>query len=51
MQTLRAIDALQQATFNRVGMPANWKEGEDVLVAANVSLQTNYPLACALDII
>ncbi|CAM9910084.1 unnamed protein product [Pylaiella littoralis] len=36
-ETLRAIDALQHATFNRVGMPANWKEGEDVLVAANVS--------------
>lgn len=37
-QALRAIDALQQATFNRVGIPANWKEGEDVLVGENVSL-------------
>ncbi|CAN0114168.1 unnamed protein product, partial [Ectocarpus sp. 8 AP-2014] len=36
-EALRAIDALQQATFNRVGIPANWKEGEDVLVGANVS--------------
>ncbi|CAM9151933.1 unnamed protein product [Hapterophycus canaliculatus] len=36
-ETLRAIDALQQATFNRVGLPANWKEGEDVLVGGNVS--------------
>ena len=34
---IRAIDALQQATFNRVGVPANWKDGEDVLVSSSVS--------------
>eukprot|EP00904_Undaria_pinnatifida_P004021 jgi/Undpi1/1361/HiC_scaffold_11.g04753.m1 len=38
-ETLRAIDALHQATFNRVGVPANWKEGEDVLVGTNVSAE------------
>ena len=42
-QTLRAIDALHQATFNRVGVPANWKEGEDVLVGTNVSGFRRFP--------
>lgn len=35
-ETLRAIDALQLATFNQVGVPANWKEGEDVFIQPHV---------------
>lgn len=45
-QTLRAIDALQQATFNRIGIPANWKEGEDVLIDTRVSVTS--PLTYSL---
>ncbi|CAN0248230.1 unnamed protein product, partial [Phaeothamnion confervicola] len=35
-EVLRAIDAIQLATFHQVSVPANWKEGEDVFVAPSV---------------
>ncbi|CAN0402410.1 unnamed protein product [Ascophyllum nodosum] len=35
-EMIRAIDALRQATFNRVVVPSNWKDGEDVLVSSSV---------------
>ncbi|CAM9907225.1 unnamed protein product, partial [Discosporangium mesarthrocarpum] len=48
-ETLRAIDAVQQATFNRIGLPANWKEGEDVFVGNDVpvaQMGTMFPKGC-----
>jgi len=36
-ELLRAIDAVQLAFFHQVATPANWTEGQDVLVAAHVS--------------
>ncbi|CAM9523086.1 unnamed protein product, partial [Choristocarpus tenellus] len=45
-ETLRAIDAIQQATFNQVGMPANWKEGEDVFINLDVRAQAGQIQKC-----
>ncbi|CAM9220101.1 unnamed protein product [Chrysoparadoxa australica] len=35
-ELIRAIDALQLATFHQVGIPANWKEGEDVFIQPSI---------------
>jgi alkyl hydroperoxide reductase subunit AhpC len=36
-EVLRALDALQLADAHRIATPANWKPGEDVIIAASVS--------------
>ncbi|MGZ6564922.1 MAG: peroxiredoxin [Solirubrobacteraceae bacterium] len=36
-EVLRVIDALQLTTKHRVSTPANWKQGEDVIIAGSVS--------------
>ena len=36
-EVIRALDALQLADAHRVATPANWKPGEDVIIAASVS--------------
>jgi alkyl hydroperoxide reductase subunit AhpC len=36
-EVLRVLDALQLTTAHRVATPANWKPGEDVIIAASVS--------------
>jgi alkyl hydroperoxide reductase subunit AhpC len=36
-EVLRALDALQLADAHRVATPANWKPGEDVIIAGSVS--------------
>jgi alkyl hydroperoxide reductase subunit AhpC len=36
-EVLRALDALQLADTHRVATPANWKPGEDVIIAGSVS--------------
>jgi len=36
-EVLRVIDALQLTAKHRVATPVNWKRGEDVIIAGNVS--------------
>ena len=36
-EILRAIDAIQLTTKHKVSTPANWKVGEDVILAGTVS--------------
>ena len=36
-EVLRVIDALQLTTKHRVATPANWKQGDDVIIAGSVS--------------
>ncbi len=36
-EVLRVIDALQLTAKHRVATPANWKQGEDVIIAGSVS--------------
>jgi alkyl hydroperoxide reductase subunit AhpC len=36
-EVLRALDALQLADAHHIATPANWKPGEDVIIAASVS--------------
>ena len=36
-EVLRVIDALQLTTKHRVATPANWKPGDDVIIAGSVS--------------
>jgi alkyl hydroperoxide reductase subunit AhpC len=36
-EILRAIDSLQLTAKNKVATPANWKQGEDVVIAGSVS--------------
>ncbi len=45
-EILRAIDSLQLTAKHRVATPANWKQGEDVIIAGSVSddeAKTIYP--------
>jgi len=36
-EILRAIDALQLTMYHKVATPANWKQGEDVLVLPSIT--------------
>ena len=36
-EVLRVIDSLQMMAKHRVATPANWKQGEDVIIAGSVS--------------
>src|SRR4030095_8608326 len=36
-EVLRVIDSLQMTAKYRVATPANWKQGEDVIIAGSVS--------------
>jgi thioredoxin-dependent peroxiredoxin len=36
-EILRAIDSLQMTAKHRVATPADWKQGEDVIIAGSVS--------------
>ena len=36
-EVLRALDALQTSAANGVAMPANWEQGQDVIIPATVS--------------
>lgn len=36
-EILRAIDSIQLTTNHKVSTPANWKEGEDVILAGTIS--------------
>ena len=36
-EILRVIDSLQLTAKHRVATPANWKQGEDVIIAGSVS--------------
>jgi thioredoxin-dependent peroxiredoxin len=36
-EILRAIDSLQLTAKNKVATPANWKQGDDVVIAGSVS--------------
>ncbi|MGA9201155.1 MAG: peroxiredoxin [Pseudolabrys sp.] len=36
-EVLRVIDSLQMTVKHRVATPANWKQGEDVIIAGSVS--------------
>jgi thioredoxin-dependent peroxiredoxin len=36
-EVLRVIDSLQMTAKHRVATPANWKQGEDVIIAGSVS--------------
>jgi alkyl hydroperoxide reductase subunit AhpC len=36
-EVLRVIDSLQLTAKHRVATPANWKQGEDVIIAGSVS--------------
>ena len=36
-EVLRVIDSLQLTAAHRVATPANWKPGEDVIIAGSVS--------------
>ena len=36
-EVLRVIDALQLTAKHKVATPANWKQGEDVIIAGSVS--------------
>jgi thioredoxin-dependent peroxiredoxin len=45
-EVLRVIDSLQLTAKHRVATPANWKQGEDVIIAGSVSddeAKTIYP--------
>ena len=45
-EVLRVIDSLQLTARHRVATPANWKQGEDVIIAGSVSndeAKTLYP--------
>jgi thioredoxin-dependent peroxiredoxin len=45
-EVLRVIDSLQLTAKHRVATPANWKQGEDVIIAGSVSddeARTIYP--------
>jgi alkyl hydroperoxide reductase subunit AhpC len=45
-EILRAIDSLQLTAKHRVATPADWKQGEDVIIAGSVSndeAKTIYP--------
>jgi hypothetical protein len=47
-EILRAIDSLQMTAKHRVATPADWKQGEDVIIAGSVSddeAKTIYPKA------
>ena len=46
-EILRVIDSLQLTAKHRVSTPANWKQGEDVILTAavtNEEAQKLYPL-------
>jgi len=36
-EILRVIDSLQMTAKHRVATPADWKQGEDVIIAGSVS--------------
>jgi alkyl hydroperoxide reductase subunit AhpC len=36
-EVLRVIDSLQMTAKHRVATPANWKQGEDVIIAGSVT--------------
>jgi len=36
-EILRVIDSLQLTAKNKVATPANWKQGDDVVIAGSVS--------------
>ena len=36
-EVLRVIDSMQLTAKHRVATPANWKEGDDVIIAGSVS--------------
>jgi alkyl hydroperoxide reductase subunit AhpC len=36
-EVLRAIDSMQLTAKHKVATPANWKQGQDVIIAASVS--------------
>lgn len=36
-ELLRVIDSLQLTAYNKVATPANWKDGEDVVISPSVS--------------
>jgi len=36
-ELLRVIDSLQLTAYNKVATPANWKQGEDVVISPSVS--------------
>jgi len=36
-EVLRVVDALQLSAKHQVSTPANWKQGEDVIIAGSVS--------------
>jgi alkyl hydroperoxide reductase subunit AhpC len=36
-EVLRVVDSLQMTAKHRVATPANWKQGEDVIIAGSVS--------------
>ena len=36
-EVLRVLDSLQLTAKHRVSTPANWKQGEDVIIAGSVS--------------
>ena len=36
-EILRVIDSLQLTAKNKVATPANWKQGDDVVIASSVS--------------
>jgi alkyl hydroperoxide reductase subunit AhpC len=36
-EVLRVVDSLQLTAKHRVATPANWKQGEDVIIAGSVS--------------
>ena len=45
-EVLRVIDSLQLTAKHKVATPANWKQGEDVIIAGSVSddeAKTKYP--------
>jgi alkyl hydroperoxide reductase subunit AhpC len=45
-EVLRVVDSLQLTASHRVATPANWKQGEDVIIAGSVSddeAKTLYP--------
>ena len=45
-EVLRVIDSLQLTAQHKVATPANWKQGDDVIIAGSVSddeAKTKYP--------
>ena len=36
-ELLRVIDSLQLTAYNKVATPANWKQGDDVVISPSVS--------------